>query len=89
MVEEDHQCYVAGIDGNVAEPADTAAVVEAPEAQNSARNENHDSLDYTCFQCKLYIQLKPAIKLYIFQFGSITEEKNRRARIMRVGFCWE
>lgn len=57
---------MVGTDGNVAEPADTAVVVvveaAAPEGQDSARNENHDSLDYTYFQCKLPIQHKLAIK---------------------------
>jgi len=58
---------VAGTDGNVAEPVDTAAVAvvvvveaAAPEGQDSARNENHDSLDYTYFRCKLCIQHKLA-----------------------------
>lgn len=45
-----------GTDGNAAEAADTAVVVvvvvvvveaAAPEGRDSARNENHDSLDYT------------------------------------------
>lgn len=45
---------MVGIDGNVAELADMAvvvvAVVAAAEGQNSAQNENRDSLDYTSFQ---------------------------------------
>jgi len=56
---------MVGIDGNVAELADMAvvvvAVVAAAEGQNSAQNENRDSLDYTSFQCELCIQLKPEI----------------------------
>lgn len=54
VVVEDHQRQMVGIDGNVAELADMAvvvvAVVAAAEGQNSAQNENRDSLDYTSFQ---------------------------------------